>query len=195
MSQSAPARSQRTYAGMIGAMLVAVVVAGGWYLIGKPNDSGQPVANVEWTPLVRAARTDAALLIYAPPALPAGWKARSVEYLPGGDPHWHLGTLTDKGRYVGIDEGRVEVSDLVGQYVDKNATQGKDVKIGAYLWQSWTDSGGDYALTRTVKQGALTLDSVVVVGHEVPHEEVAAFAASLRTGTINLRTATRAPAG
>jgi len=186
MSQTASPQSQRTYAGMIGAMLVAVVVAGGWYLIGRPSESSQPVTTVEWTPLVRAARTDAALLVYAPQALPAGWKARSVDYLPGGDPHWHLGTLTDKGRYVGIDEGRVEVSDLVAQYVDKNATRGKDVRIGADLWQSWTDSGGDYALTRTVKQGSLTLDSVVVVGHEVPHDQVAAFVASLRTGTINL---------
>lgn len=186
MSQPASPSSQRTYAGMAGAMLVAVVVAGGWYLIGKPDDSAQPIANVEWTPLVRAARTDAALLIYAPDALPAGWKARSVEYLPGGDPHWHLGTLTDKGRYVGIDEGRVAVSDLVGQYVDKNATQGAEVTIGDQTWQSWSDSGGDYALTRTLKQGQFTVDSVVVVAHDVPKAEVATFVASLKSGKIKL---------
>lgn len=189
MSQPASPASrnpaQRSVAGMIGAMIVAVVVAGAWYLIGRPDESVRPLPAVEWTPEVRAARADHALLVYAPDALPTGWQAREVRYLTGSDPSWHLALLTDAGRYVGIDESRSPVQDLVAASVDKNAVQGKDVTVGGLVWQSWTDSGGDYALTRSVKQGRFVVDSVVVVGH-TSAQVVQDFVASLKTGTIKL---------
>jgi hypothetical protein len=185
MSQPVSPHAQRSVAGMIGAMIVAVVVAGGWYLIGRPNDDVQPLPTIEWTPQVRAARADQALLIYAPEALPEDWKARSVDYLTGSDPHWHLGLLTPQGKYIGIDEGRVPVKDLVTTYVDKNASQGKDVTIKGEVWQSWTDSGGDYALTKSLKQGRFTVDSVIVVG-SAKESEVNDFVESLTTGSVSL---------
>ena len=42
-------------------------------------------------------------------------------------------------------------------------------------WATWTDEGGDLALVRRV-DGITTL----VVGHEVPREDLVDFAASLR---------------
>ncbi|WP_183407911.1 DUF4245 family protein [Nocardioides marmoriginsengisoli] len=185
MSQSTSPYAQRSYAGMIGAMIVAVVVAGGWYLIGRPNDDVKPIVGVEWTPQVRAARADGALLIYAPDALPTGWKAREARYLTGSEPSWHLAILTAEGKYVGIDESRLSVAKLVAENVDKNADQGRDVTINGEVWQSWTDSGGDYALTRSVEQGQLVVDSVIVFG-SAPDQEIIDFAKTLKTGSVDL---------
>ena len=185
MSQSSSPYAQRSYAGMIGAMIVAVVVAGGWYLIGRPNDVAQPTTSVEWTPQVKAARADKALLIYAPEALPSGWTAREARYRTGSEPSWHLALLTGKGRFVGIDESRNPVADLVEANVDKKAVKGRDVTINGEVWQSWTDSGGDFALTKTLKVGQFTADSVVVYG-SAPEKEIVAFAETLRIGTLRV---------
>ncbi len=49
------------------------------------------------------------------------------------------------------------------------------MKVGTRSWETWSDEGGDLALVREAG-GTTTL----VVGHEVPRDELVAFAESLR---------------
>lgn len=170
---------QRSVAGMIGAMIVAVVVAGGWYLLGRPGDATQPIRTVDWSAWVQAGRADEALRLYAPDALPEGWRATSATYQGGNQPRWHLGMLTDNGKYVGLEETYDSARVLVEQYVDENATRGPDVTIAGTTWQSWTDAGGDYALSLDVTVPGGRSEAVLVVG-SAPAEEIQAFAERLR---------------
>jgi hypothetical protein len=73
--------------------------------------------------------------------------------------------LTDQGRYVGLEQSRGSVDTIVETYVDRAATKGEVVRIEGEPWQSWTDEGGDTALTRQ-QSGVTTL----VVG--TPDREV-----------------------
>ena len=97
-----------------------------------------------------AARTTSSLVL-APARLPLGWKATSATYTRGVSPTWHLGMLTDDNKYVGVEEARASIKDLVEEHVDEDAQRGKDVTIGGEKWQTWTDAGGDYAVARVVR--------------------------------------------
>jgi hypothetical protein len=180
MVTEAEARRLRPFMSGIVALAVALVAAIGWYYLGRPDESQQPVRTVEWKPWVKAGRADGKLLVLAPAELPSGWRATSASYVAGVAPHWHLGMLTGNGKFVGLDEGRDTVSDLVEQNVDANAVRGAEVRIDGLAWQVWTDSGGDYALVRTVN-GAKP-ENVIVVG-SAPEAEIRSFVASLQAPT------------
>ncbi len=64
---------------------------------------------------------------------------------------------------------------MVETYVDEEATEGDPVEVEGEPWSSWSDSGGDLALVR--RQGGVT---TLVVGHDVPQDDLVAFTASLR---------------
>lgn len=179
MSQQAPAH-QRSFAGMIGAMLVTVVVGGGWYLLARGDQDPHPVEAQPWAFWVDSGRSDGKLAILAPDALPKGWRATSASYDSGTDPHWHLGLLTATGKFVGLEESPSSTEDLVSEYVDENATRGKDVTIDGVAWQTYTDSGGDYAVVRTVKAPGGGQERVLVFG-SAPDAQIRSFAGSLST--------------
>ncbi len=160
-------------------MIVAVVVAGGWYLLGRPDESVQPVRTADWTAWVKAGRADDALQLYAPDALPDGWRATSATYQGGNQPRWRLGLLTDSGKFVGLEETYESAGDVVERVVDENASQGPDVTINGTTWQSWTDSGGDYAVSIDITVPGGRSESVLVAG-SAPDDQIRAFAESLR---------------
>lgn len=185
-TQSAAPRYQRSVAGMVGAMIVAVVVAGGWYVLGRPDESVRPVPEIptaEWHTWVKAGRADGKLVTYAPSSVPSGWKVTSANYQTGVAPHWHLGLLTP-GDYVGLEESRDTTDNVVHQFVDENAVQGKDVTIGGSTWQTWTDAGGDYGLVRTAAAPDGQQQRVLVYG-SAPNRKIEDFAASLTTDPIS----------
>ena len=164
MVTEAEARRVRPMMSGIVALAVALVTAIGWYYVGRPDESAQPVRTVEWKPWVKSGRADGKLALLAPRALPEGWRATSASYQSGVDPHWHLGMLTGNGKFVGIEEARDTISDLVEQYVDENATQGAEVEVDGLAWQTWTDAGGDYALVRSFEGPDGNQENVIVVG-------------------------------
>ncbi len=161
------------------ALAVALVVTIGWYYLGRPSESAQPVRTADWSAWVDAGRADDALRLYAPEALPDGWRATSATYQGGNQARWHLGLLTDEGKYVGVEESYDDADDLVEQYVDENATPGPDVQINGTTWQSWTDGSGDYALTTDITVSGGRSQSVLVVG-SAADAEIVAFAETLR---------------
>jgi hypothetical protein len=182
MVTEAEARRIRPFMSGVVALVVALVVTVAWYYLGRPSDEAErPPASVDWQAWAKAGRSDGKLLLFAPASLPEGWRATSASYTSGTAPAWHLGVLTDKGRYIGVDETRDRVRDLVRAHVDEDATQGADVVLDGRTWQSWTDAGGDYALTWTREQDGLTVESVVVVSPAGP-AVVRAFVDSLEPG-------------
>jgi hypothetical protein len=177
-------RYQRSTGGLIGAMLVTVVAVVAFWALNalKTDHPATPVQTVDYSAMLRAGRADHKLLVMAPPSLPAGWKATSATYQTGTTPAWHLGLLTGKNQYVGIEEALGGVRDLVDQHVDKDAVQGKDVTIDGETYQTWTDAGGDYAVSRTVPIGG-GVESYLVVG-PAPHTTIRDFAGQLEGGSV-----------
>jgi len=181
MVTEAEARRIRPMMSGIVALAVALVTAIGWYYLGRPDESQQAIPTMttsEWHSWVRAARTDQKLDGWAPDRVPAGWRVRTATYQSGSAPAFHLGMLTANGKYVGIEESRASVSQAVEQYVDQNATQGADVKVGNFTWQVWTDGGGDYALIRQLRALSGEDETLLIVG-TAPAAEIRTFVATL----------------
>ena len=183
MSQTANPRLNRSYAGMVGALVVVVVLGVLVVALNSSDDKATPVRTVDWAAWVKAGRAEQQLMLFAPEKLPGGWRATSVQYSGGNDARWHLGMLTDSGKYVGIEESRASTRDLVERYVDQDAVRGKDVTVGGQTWQTWTDAGGDYALVRAIEVDGQPYESVLVGGSAAP-DSIRGFGASLRSGSV-----------
>ena len=163
-------------------IVVGVVAFAGLNALKRDHDS-TPVRAVDYQAMVRAGRADQKLSILAPTAMPAGWKATSADYLTGSAPTWHLGVLTDEGDYIGVEEARGGAQDLVEEHVDPDAVQGKDVTIGGVEFQTWTDAGGDYALSHEVGTGDTPTESWLVVG-TAPEATIRDYAARLKGAKV-----------
>ncbi|HNM97300.1 MAG TPA: DUF4245 domain-containing protein [Marmoricola sp.] len=155
MSQQ-PGRYQRTTSGLVGAMIVTLLAVGGFvgFRALNRNDASRPVPTVpasQVAQVAKAARADG-LIAPLPVPLPQGWRITSLSYRPGVAPTWHVGMLTADQQYVGIEERRESVGDMVTKYVDKRATKGSTRALEGRQWQTWTDDGGDYALTSRIGQ-------------------------------------------
>ena len=178
-------RYQRSTGGLVGAMVFTVVAVVAFWALNalKTDHEATPVRTVDYTAMMRAGRADHKLMVMAPASLPRGWKATSATYQTGMSPAWHLGMLTDKGDYVGVEEALGGVKDLVEAHVDADAVQGKDVTVGGQTYQTWTDAGGDYALSRTVRLPGGDVESYLVVG-PAPPPTIRDFTAGLKGGSV-----------
>lgn len=176
MSQQS-AHYERSPRGLVAAMVVLVVLIVAWVAIGAltTNHPTSPVHTVDYAAEVPAAKQAAAFDLVAPPALPSGWQATTARYVGGPGAHWHLGVLTEKGRYVGLEQSTASVAALVEEYVDPAARRGARVDVAGQPWTSYTDTGGDLALVH--RQGRT---STLVVGHDVDRATLVSYAGSLR---------------
>ena len=170
-------RYQRSFSGMVGAMVVLLVVIGAYvaFRAVNRNDVADPVVPIDWKGPASYAREQADFDVLSPAALPQGWIATSARWAGGREPHWHLGTLTAQKQYVGLEQEDRTVDDMVQEYVDPDAARGKDVTIDGQRWQSWFDEQ-DQALVR--ETGPVT---TLVVG-SVDQDVVVDFVARLERG-------------
>jgi hypothetical protein len=171
-----PGRYQRSFSGMVGAMIVLVLVVALFVAFRAINRS-QPestVDAVDYTQPAEFAREQARFPVLAPSELPAGWRATSVRFDNGRDQAWHVGFLTRDDDYVGLEQADETAEDLVEQYVDQDATEGDPVALDGEEWQSWTDEGGDTALVRETDEV-----TTLVVG-TVDQETLVEFVHTLR---------------
>ena len=145
-----PGRYQRSFAGMIGAMLVLLGAVAAFVLFRDAvrDEPETPVRAIDYERPAEYAAEQASFDLVAPRELPEGWKATSVRYTPGRAESWHIGFLTDEGRYIGLEQADELLSTMVRDHVDEDAVQGDDVEIDGETWQGWTDEGGDTALVR-----------------------------------------------
>lgn len=168
-------RYERSFSGMIGALLVLLLVVGGYvaFRAVNRNEPADPVTAIEWRGPAKLAREQAEFPVMLPGSLPDGWIATSARWTGRRDQHWHLGLLTEQREYVGLEQQDRSAEDMVEQYVDADAGQGEDVRIGGQVWQSWFDDK-DQALV--LEQDDVT---TLVVG-TVDQEAVADFVETLR---------------
>jgi len=168
-------RYQRSATGMIGALVVLLAVIAGFVVFREVirEDPESPVDAVDYQQPLGFAREQAGFPVLAPERLPDGWKATNVDFTP--EPvHWHLGVLTDEGRYVGLEQAVVSEKSMVRTYVDPEPSQGADITIDGQSWSTWTDQGGDTALVR--KEAKVT---TLVIG-SVSQEVLVDYVESLR---------------
>jgi len=171
-------RYQRSFSGMVGAMIVMVALIVAFVVVRglNRNDPSIDPERVDYLDVVRGvARAGGAPVAY-PPELPAGWFATSASF--GVEGIWSLSLLTDEEHFVGVRQSRTadSVDDLVTTYVDDAAEEGDPVTLDSPLadsWRSFTDSGGDYALVAEVD------DSIVLVVGTAPEQEIQDLTASL----------------
>lgn len=140
---------------MIGAMLVSLVVIGGFILfraVVRDDVEVKPQA-VDYRAVVRSVQDSGDQVVY-PRSLPRGWKMTSVDVTSEGDPVWGLSGVTDESHFVGLRLEDAPVEDLVDTYVDEKADRGATgpAAPGAVVkrWQQWSDEGGDTAYSAVV---------------------------------------------
>jgi Protein of unknown function (DUF4245) len=167
---------ERSAGGMVGALVVLVALVLAWIGFKALTTKGpaSPVHTVDYTRVVPTARRAADFDLVAPASLPHGWRATTVGFTDR-PAHWHLGVLTDRGRYVGLEQGDGSVRSALEQYVDRAPSRGRPVDVAGRPWSTYTDAGGDLALVR--REGRTT---TLVVGHDVPKVALVSYAASLR---------------
>ncbi len=170
-------RYQRSTSGLVGAILVLLVLVGGYVALQAVTrvDPPSPVREVDYSRVADLAREQAPFDVEAPPSLPDGWRATNVDYVDGVNAHWHLGMLNADGRYVGLEQSASSTKSMVETYVDEQAVRGEPVRVAGQTWTRWSDDGGDVALVREVDD-----TTTLVVGHEVPVQELADFVTTLR---------------
>lgn len=150
-----PRRYQRTTNGLIGSLIVSLllVLLVGVVLRVDNGAAEQGPEAVDYTEAVDAAR-EAGFQVAHPSSLPQGWIATSVTFVPGPDPVWGLGLLTDDGTFAGVRQEDADLDDLLQTFVDEETTQGGDVTLTSPLgdtWQTYADDGGDRAYAAEVQ--------------------------------------------
>jgi hypothetical protein len=184
-----PGRYQRSFGGIVGALLVLVLGIGAFVVLRDVTrvDPPDPVRPVDYVQPARFAQQAAPFEVLTPRVLPDGWTATSVRFEPAADDQsWHVGVLTAEQRYIGIEQGERTVGAMVAEFVDAQAQEGGEVQIEGRAWRIYTDPGrdpeadpstaprGDLALVRQ-DDGATTL----VVG-TVSEDQLIEYVSSLR---------------
>lgn len=171
-----PGKYQRSFPGMIGAMLVLLIAVAGFTVFREAvrDEPADPVTPVDYLQPAEFAREAADFPVLVPPTLPEGWIATSVQFVDGVDQAWRLGLLTEDQKFVGLRQESRRASELVEDYVDEDAVQGDDITVDGTTWQTWTDEGGDTALVRE------TDDVTTLVVGTVGEDTLVSFIRSLR---------------
>lgn len=160
---AAPGRPPRTTNGLIGAMVVTLLVIGAFVAL-RALSRDQPDIRPESVDYLAAASAahDAGRRVVYPASLPRGWKATSVDYVPGRRAAWGVGMLTADGDFVGVRQEDAPLDGLLTTYVDEKARRGGEIRVAgsvASRWREYADDGGDHAFAAEVRG-----DEVLVYG-------------------------------
>ena len=154
-----PGRYQRTTGGFVGSLVVAVAVILAFVAFRAltRDDLDVPTESVDYPEAVQAAQSADWQVVY-PSSLPQGWKATSVDVDPPRA--WGLGFLTEDGRFVGVAQQRGSLDQMLQTYVDEHPRPGGAATLQTSVggpWKSWSDSGGDHALSTDVGKDTLLI--------------------------------------
>lgn len=174
-----PGRYQRSFSGLLGAMIILVVVVlavVGWRALFRAELEVEPEA-VDYREAGEAVAASGVPVVL-PTALPEGWIATSAELDRGRAPVWRLGVLTDDERFVGLRQGPQSAEELLEETYpevdDLRPVEPVEVEGAAVAtdWEAW-EVEDDLAWATEVG------DTVVLVHGSAPPEDLAAFARSL----------------
>jgi hypothetical protein len=155
----APAGGSR--GGTFGDALRTTAVIGGLvflaFLVGQlvTVNPDRPESRLELADAVAGAKSAATFDVIAPKSLPKGWIANSARFGPDG---WHLGALTSRDKYVGLEQEKASVRSIVEDFAPKSRAGGTAV-LGGATWQVRTESDGDRIYVRDAGE-----TSVLVIG-------------------------------
>jgi hypothetical protein len=150
-----PRRYEQSPVGMVGALIVTLLVILAFVAFRAFNRSDLDVKpqRVDYLAQVRIAQRSAphgAALVY-PAGLPSGWTATHITFSPDATrPELELSMLTSDDAYVGFVQSPSSVAELLTMYVDPHPHAGPPVTVDGSVvrrWDTWTDSGGDTALS------------------------------------------------
>jgi hypothetical protein len=163
-----PSRYDRSFGGLLGAMVVTVVFVAayvGFRALTREQPDIEP--DVDYASCV-ALLQDADVVVAHPASLPDGWRATAVHYQRSAPTQWRLALLTDDDEFVGVVQQEEDVDDLLHEYVDEHPDQGEDAapgnSLGATSWQTWSDAGGDHAFSTEPPSGPLVGQTLLVYG-------------------------------
>lgn len=190
--QAAPERSgqqgryTRSTGGMVGALMVTLLVIGAFVAFRAFDRSNLDVKpeRVDYLSQVRIAQQsspDGAGDVVYPARLPAGWYATNVTFSPDGTRTGIDLSMLTPDDYVGYVASPESVADLLTTYVDPHPTAGAPVEVDGSIaprWDTWTDGGGDTALS--AQHGG---QSLLVFGTTSP-AQLEQLAASLTTANV-----------
>ena len=169
MSEAGRERPRASLADMLRSVALLVIPIG--LFVGYQTlvqEEPDPTPPVDYASAAESARDAAPFDVLAPTDLPAGWRATSVRYLPGEQPHWHLGVLTGEDEYVGLEQVMAGMDDAVDAFAPGTSRTGTTTIEGRH-WELRTDPGrGETTLVRHDGQV-----STVVTGTVSPAELIA----------------------
>lgn len=128
---------------VIGALILALAGVGYWFQV-KPD---RTTPAVDYVAAAEAARGVADFDLLIPASLPAGWKATTVRYEGGAGGQWHLGVLTDKGAYIGLEQSRLGRQRSLEKFAPHTTAKGER-QVGGFDWQLRQSKGGETTLVR-----------------------------------------------
>lgn len=159
-----PGRYQRSFGGLVGAMVVLVVVVlsiVGYRELFRTDAAVDPTP-VDYLDTAESVATTG-LPVVAPASLPQGWVATSADLDRDGGgegPVWRVGMLTGDERFVGLRQGDRGPDELIETaYPDAQPEAGPSADVEspvAGVWETWRVDG-ELAYTATVE------DTVVLV--------------------------------
>lgn len=166
--------------GMVGAMIVTVVVVLAFVVFRAINRDDVELERepIDYLPVVAALQEAGNDDIAYPPTLPSGWNAVDAKQTPDG---WALDLYTSGNRYLGVRQQDRQLSDMIDEFVDENAEEGKKVEIAGDLgpsWQTFSDNEGDHAVATKVGE------RYVVVFGSLDLDQLKVFAGSLTTDPL-----------
>ena len=178
MSAERGGRYQRSFGGMIGAMVITLlaIVAFVIFRAVVRDDLDVTRETVDYEPVVRAFQEGGDTSVAYPRELPRGW--RSVAAGPSGN-GWMLDVLTEDDEWsVGLRQEDRSVHKMLRVYVNEDGQTEADgsVELDGDLgpeWDVYRDRDGDYVLTTEVGKRTLMVFS------RAPEETVQDYAASL----------------
>lgn len=187
--QSGGGRYERSIGGMVGAMIVTVVVVIAFVIFRAVNRDDLELERdpIDYLPVVAALQEAGVDDIVYPNSLPNGWHAVDAKQTQEG---WALDIYTAQNRYLGVRQQDRQLRDMITEFVDDNAEEGKKVEIPGDLgpsWQTFSDRDGDHAVATKVGE------TYVVVFGSLDLDQIKVFAGSLTTETLPTDTPTTSP--
>jgi Protein of unknown function (DUF4245) len=136
---------------MVGALLLTSLFVLGFVVLRGCSRTTPDVRpdHIDYRAQIGFAQQAGATLVY-PARLPAGWYATRVDYEAGKRPELGISMLTPDQQYVGVRQSPRDVAELLAAYVDPQPSAGPSVTVDRGIvrrWDTWTDAGGDTALS------------------------------------------------
>ncbi|MEG9226477.1 DUF4245 domain-containing protein [Aeromicrobium sp. Sec7.5] len=158
-------------------VVLSIIVLGIWVFGLLQTDTPEdPIGDsVPYAATAESARDVATYGLLAPANLPDDWRVNGVRFAPTGTQAWHLGVLTDEDRYIGLEQEKESVDDLVQTHAE-GAEEAGTLDIDGVVWQRFDGPGKSVTLVQETPEV-----TTLVTTSTAPLEDVEDFVRRLTT--------------